>query len=114
MAVPGAEHGTGIRRVSAVLDKIDAKSLKFPNGVSGMTVGEMIAHLEQLDPLAPVLMPAENGGLEEIEVVTARGVRLNVNRAEGFGPHEVPAFGEMADTDAVLLLSANGLADDGS
>lgn len=114
MALPGAEHGACIGRVSAVLDKIDTKSLKFPNGVSGMTVGEMIAHLEQLDPLAPVLMPAENGGLDEIVVVTARGVRLNVNRAEGFGPHEVPAFGEMADTDAVLLLSANGLADDGS
>jgi len=97
-----------------VLDKIDAKSLKSSSGVSGLTVGEMIAHLEKLDPMAPVLMPAENGGFEEIVLVTARGVRLNVNRADGFGPHEVPAFGEKPDIDAVLILSANGLAPAGS
>ena len=97
-----------------MLDKIDATFLKSLNGFSGLTVGEMIAYLEKLDPLAPVLVPAENGGLEEIVLVTARGVRLNVNRADGFGPHEVPAFGEKPDTDAVLILSANGLAPAGS
>ena len=79
-----------------MLDKIDANSLKASNGFSGLTVGEMIAYLEKLDPMAPVLVPAENGGLEEIVLVTARGVRLNVNHADGFGPHEVPAFGESA------------------
>lgn len=90
----------------AVLDKLDAQSLKSSNGVSGLTVGEMIAWLEQLDPTAPVLVPAENGGLDEVVLVTALGVSLNVNRAEGFGPHEVTASGEQPDTDAVLLLSA--------
>lgn len=93
-----------------MLDKIDSKSLKASNGFSGLTVGEMIAFLEKLDPTAPVLMPAENGGLEEVVLVAARGVRLNVNQAEGFGPHEVSAAGEEPDTNAMLLLSTNGLA----
>lgn len=97
-----------------MLDSIDVGTVTFSSGVSGLTVGEMIARLAKLDPMAPVLMPAENGGLEEIVLVTARGVRLNVNHAEGFGPHEVPAFGETPDTDAVLLLSVSGLAPEGS
>lgn len=93
-----------------MLDKVDAQSLKASKGVQGLTVREMISQLEKLDPMAPVLVPAENGGLEEIVQVMARGVCLNVNRAEGFGPHEVAAAGERPDTAAVLLLSANALA----
>lgn len=69
----------------------------------GLTVGEVIAMLETFDPSAPLLVRAENGGFEEVLGFRTTGVALNVNTAEGFGPHDLPNPGARPDTVAVVL-----------
>lgn len=73
----------------------------------GLTVGDVIAILETFDPAAPLLVSRENGGLEEVLGFRATGVVLNVNSADGFGPHEVPEAGAKPDTVAVVLRAAS-------
>ena len=72
----------------------------------GLTVGDVIAMLETFDPAAPVMVQGESGGLEEVLGFRTTGVVLNVNTADGFGPHDLPDDGARADLVAVVLRSA--------
>lgn len=62
--------------------------------------------LETFDPAAPLMVRGENGGLEEVLGFRATGVALNVNSADGFGPHDLPDAGARPDATAVVLRSA--------
>ena len=73
---------------------------------TGLTVGDVIAMLETFDPAAPVLVGGEYGGLEELLGLRKVAVKLNVNDAEGFGPHEIVQPGERPDAMAVTLWTA--------
>jgi hypothetical protein len=79
---------------------------KLPQ-LCGLTVGEVIAMLETFDPSAPLMVAGENGGFEEVLGFRATGVALNVNSAEGFGPHDLPDGGARADMLAVVLRPAS-------
>lgn len=74
----------------------------------GLTVGEVIAMLETFDPSAPLLVAGEYGGLEEVLGLRRVNVKLNVNDADGFGPHEIAEPGQRADRAAVTLRTAGG------
>lgn len=89
-----------------VLDLLDKKpTIKAPQ-LCGLTVGEVIAMLETFDPSAPLMVRGENGGFEEVLGFRATGVALNVNSAEGFGPHDLPDGGSRPDALAVVLRPA--------
>lgn len=70
---------------------------------SALTVGDVIAMLQTFDPSAPVMLRGEEGGFLEVAGFRAVPVRLNVNTAEGYGPHEVPEVGQPADVTAVVV-----------
>ena len=72
----------------------------------GLTVGDVIAMLETFDPAAPLLVSGEYGGFEEVVGFRKVPVMLDVNNAEGFGPHERAEVGQRADTVAVTLRTA--------
>ena len=78
----------------------------LPETQPGLTVSDLIALLKTLDPAALVLVRGENGGLDEVLGLRLLPVRLNVNSAEGFGPHELAIAGEPADGLAVLVRAA--------
>lgn len=82
--------------------RLDTKALHH----TGLTVGDMIAMLETFDPSAPLLVTGEYGGLEEVLGLRKINVKLNVNEAEGFGPHELAQPGQRADVTAVTLRMA--------
>ena len=90
----------------AVLDLLDKKHAARSIPLCGLTVGDVISMLETFDPAAPLLVRGENGGFEEVLGFRATGVSLNVNSAEGFGPHDLPENGALPDTLAVVLRSA--------
>ncbi len=73
---------------------------------TGLTVGDIIAMLETFDPAAPLLVTGEYGGFEEVLGLRKVAVKLNVNDAEGFGPHEMVQPGQRADVTAVTLRMA--------
>jgi len=89
-----------------VLKLLDKASANKTPQLLGLTVGDVIAMLETFDPSAPLLVRGENGGFEEVLGFRSTGVALNVNSAEGFGPHDVPDAGQQPDTVAVVLRAA--------
>jgi hypothetical protein len=86
-----------------VLDLLEKRLAAKTPQLCGLTVGEAIAMLETFDPSAPLLVGGENGGFEEVLGFRTTGVVLNVNSAEGFGPHDLPDSGQRPDTTAVVL-----------
>ncbi len=72
----------------------------------GLTVGDVIAMLQTFDPSAPFLVAGEYGGYEEVLGLRKIGVQLDVNDAEGFGPHELAEPGQRPDVTAVTLRTA--------
>ena len=89
-----------------MLKLLDKAPLQTPQLI-GLTVGDVIAMLETFDPSAPLLVRGENGGFEEVLGFRATGVALNVNSADGFGPHDLPNPGQLPDTMAVVLRAAD-------
>ncbi len=88
-----------------VLDRrLDVQALHH----TGLTVGDVIAMLETFDPSAPFLVAGEYGGFEEVLGLRRINVKLNVNDADGFGPHEIAEPGQRADKAAVTLRTASG------
>lgn len=69
-----------------------------------LTVGELIARLEQADPETPVVICGANGGFNGVIAVTERPLKLNVNAFDGFGRHDVPGEGEQPDVTALAIL----------
>lgn len=92
-------------RITAVLDLLERRHAPKAPQLTGLTVGDVIAMLETFDPAAPVMVQGENGGFEEVLGFRTTGVVLNVNTAEGFGPHDLPNDGARADLVAVVLRS---------
>lgn len=84
--------------------RLDTKALHR----SGLTVGDVIAMLETFDPSAPVLVAGEYGGFEEVLGLRKINVKLHVNDAEGFGPHEIAQPGQRPDRTAVTLRTGSG------
>ena len=72
----------------------------------GLTVGDVIAMLETFDPAAPFLVAGEYGGFEEVLGLRKINVKLDVNDADGFGPHEIAEPGQRPDVTAVTLRTA--------
>jgi hypothetical protein len=89
-----------------VLDVVDGHLVLQSTHGTGLTVGDVIAMLETFDPSAPLLVAGEYGGLEEVLGLRKINVLLNVNEANGFGPHEIAGPGERADQVAVTLRTA--------
>ena len=89
-----------------MLDLLERRAPSKAPRLCGLTVGDVIAMLETFDPAAPVMVSGENGGFEEVLGFRTTGVALNVNTADGFGPHDLPNDGERADLIAVVLRSA--------
>lgn len=92
--------------MAAVLDLLEKRATPKAPQLRGLTVGDVIAMLETFDPAAPVMVSGESGGFEEVLGFRTTGVVLNVNSAEGFGPHDLPDDGARADLIAVVLRSA--------
>lgn len=88
-----------------MLDLLERRPLRSAPRLTGLTVGDVIAMLETFDPAAPVMVQGENGGFDEVLGFRTTGVVLNVNTAEGFGPHDLPDDGALADLVAVVLRS---------
>jgi hypothetical protein len=91
---------------TAVLDLLEKRSAPKALQLNGLTVGDVIAMLETFDPSAPVMVQGESGGFEEVLGFRTTGVVLNVNSAEGFGPHDLPDDGARPDLVAVVVRSA--------
>lgn len=89
-----------------MLHLLDKRAATKAPRLCGLTVGDVIAMLETFDPSAPVMVSGESGGFEEVLGFRATGVALNVNSADGFGPHDLPDDGARADLVAVVLRSA--------
>ncbi len=68
-----------------------------------MTVAELITALSAVDPTHLVVVPGREGGFAEVSVVRTLGLRLNCNRHEFFGPHDIPQSGQPAQAVAVAL-----------
>lgn len=98
--------GNALDGWTAVLDLLERRSTPKAPRLSGLTVGDVIAMLETFDPSAPVMVSGESGGFEEVLGFRTTGVVLNVNTADGFGPHDLPDSGVRADLIAVVLRSA--------
>ena len=91
--------------MAAVLDLLEKRATPKAPQLRGLSVGDVIAMLETFDPSAPVLVNGESGGFEEVLGFRTTGVVLNVNSADGFGPHDLPDDGARADLIAVVLRS---------
>ena len=92
-----------------MLDFLDGRlDLQSPHG-TGLTVGDVIAMLETFDSSAPFLVAGEYGGLEAVLGLRKINVMLNVNDADGFGPHEIAGPGERGDQVAVTLRTAGAI-----
>ena len=89
-----------------MLDLLERRPAPRAPQLSGLTVGDVIAMLETFDPASPLMVQGESGGFEEVLGFRTTGVVLNVNAAEGFGPHDLPDDGARADLVAVVLRSA--------
>lgn len=73
---------------------------------ASLTVGELIARLQQADPNAPVVIAGQYGGFDGVLAVDERPLKLNVNGFDGFGRHDMPAEGEQPDVTGLAILSA--------
>jgi len=100
------ETGKFHRKIAVVLDVFEKRlEAKAPNH-HGLTVGDVIAMLETFDAAAPLLVAGEYGGFEEVLGFRKINVKLNVNDADGFGPHEIAELGQRPDVTAVTLRVA--------
>lgn len=86
-----------------MLDVLEGRLDSEAHHRTGLTVGDVIAMLETFDPSAPLLVAGEYGGFEEVLGLRKINVKLNVNDAEGFGPHEIAQPGQRPDITAVTL-----------
>ncbi len=77
-----------------------------------MTVGELLATLEGVDPTSPVAIRGQYGGYDWVHAAGPQPLKLNVNTCPGFGPHEVPQDGEAADIVAIAIDCAPRANDD--
>jgi hypothetical protein len=77
-----------------------------------MTVGELLAVLEGVDPQSPVVIRGQYGGYDWVHLVGPRPLKLNVNTCPGFGPHEVPEDGAAADIVALAIECTSPRVDD--
>jgi hypothetical protein len=68
-----------------------------------MTVAELLATLEGVDPQSPVVIRGQYGGYDCVHAAGPQPLKLNVNTCPGFGPHEVPQDGEAADIVALAI-----------
>jgi hypothetical protein len=68
-----------------------------------VTVAELITALSAVEPTHLVVVPGREGGFAEVDVVRTLGLRLNCNRHEFFGPHDIPQSGQPAQAMAVAL-----------
>ena len=73
------------------------------NSTRLMTVGELLATLEGVDPQSPVVIRGQYGGYDLVQAAGPQPLKLNVNTCPGFGPHEVPEVGEAADVVALAI-----------
>jgi len=89
-----------------VLEVLEARLRARAPSHTGLTVGDVIAMLETFDPSAPLLVGGEYGGFEEVLGFRKINVKLNVNDAVGFGPHEIAEVGQRPDLTAVTLRTA--------
>ena len=89
-----------------MLDLLEKRLSPRAPQLTGLTVGDVIAMLKTFDPAAPVMVRGESGGFEEVLGFRTTGVVLNVNTAEGFGPHDLPDDGARAELVAVVVRSA--------
>jgi hypothetical protein len=71
-----------------------------------LTVGELIARLQQADPNALVVIAGQYGGFDGVLAVGERPLKLNVNGLDGFGRHDLPAEGEPPDVTGLAILVA--------
>lgn len=72
---------------------------------AALTVGELIARLREVDPTALVVLSCADGGYDSVLAVDERPMKLNVNRWDGFGRHDLPADDEAPDVIALAILS---------
>jgi hypothetical protein len=70
----------------------------------GLTAGDLIALLEDLDPATPVVIGGQYGGYESARSISAVPLQFNVNRMDGFGPHDRAAPGGPPQAVAVAVL----------
>lgn len=77
-----------------------------------LTVGELLAMLQGVDPQSPVVIRGQYGGYDVVHSVGPQPLKLNVNTCQGFGPHEVPQDGEAADIVALAIECALTQVDD--
>jgi hypothetical protein len=69
-----------------------------------MTVGDLIALLEDVDPTAPVVIAGQYGGYDSVRGLSRVPLTFDVNQLEGFGRHEQAASGERADAVAIAVI----------
>lgn len=98
--------GQYFRKTCTVLEVLEKRLDARVAQRTGLTVGDMIAMLETFDPSAPMLVAGEYGGFEEVLGLRKINVALNVNDADGFGPHEIAQPGQRPDVTAVTLRTA--------
>ena len=80
------------------------------DGLTGLTVADIMARLAELDPDGLVVMRGEAGGYASIADIRVVPLRLHVNSLQGFGCHEVPGPGEPADTIGIVLVDSTQMA----
>ena len=70
----------------------------------GLTVGDLISLLEDMDPATPVVIGGQYGGYESARSISSVPLRFNVNRMDGFGPHDRAAPDGPPQALAVAVL----------
>jgi len=81
------------------------KPVSSPSAVpTGLTAGDLIALLEDLDPATPVVIEGQYGGYASARGISRVPLRFNVNSLEGFGPHDHASQGKPAQALAVAVL----------
>lgn len=86
----------------------NTRSTKVSAATPALTVGDLIAQLQKVDPNAPVVIAGQYGGFECVLAVSEQPLRLNVNGLDGFGRHDLPAAGEAPDVLALAVLAEVG------
>src|SRR5262249_32964315 len=100
----GLEHSArsrGLRRKSKSAESSRDPLHALPEG---LTAGELIALLEDLDPATPVVIGGQYGGFESARAISKVPLRFDVNRMEGFGPHDRASPDEPPDAVAVAVM----------
>lgn len=79
----------------------------------GLTVGDLISLLEDLDPATLVVIGGQYGGYESARSISSVPLQFNVNHMDGFGPHDraAPDGPPQAVAVAVLVRPASRFAE---